>query len=150
MILGAVLDRYQNYKRMVQILCVASLITSFLHYGTLPSGNGLLEISAMFIIGLTVIPIASVGFTFAVELAFPVPESLTNGIMITFCSLYGTAAGFLCSMLAEHSTYYPMIFWSGSALLALLISFFIEQDLRRLKLEDVKTSEYIEEEDVRK
>jgi hypothetical protein len=40
--------------------------------------------------------------------------------------------------------------WVISAILALLVSFCVKEDLRRLQLDDVKNSEYIEEEEVRR
>ena len=121
-----------------------------MHFGTLPSNNVVLENTSMLLIGISLIPITSVSFAFSCELAFPVPEALTNGMMITISLMWGTGTGILCTSLAERSPYYAMIFWSTSAILAFVISFFVEQDLRRLQLDDVKNSEYIEEEDVRR
>jgi hypothetical protein len=43
-----------------------------------------------------------------------------------------------------------MLFWVGCALVALIISFFVKEDLRRLQLDEVKNSEYIEEDEVRR
>ena len=39
-----------------------------------------------------------------------------------------------------------MLWWVGCALLALLSAVFVKEDLRRLQLDEVKNSEYIEEE----
>jgi sugar phosphate permease len=148
--LGSLLDKYQNYRKMITLISLLSLITTLLHFGTLSLHNPMLEATAMLLIGISVIPISSVAFTFSVELAFPVPEALTNGMMITVSLIWGTAMGFLCSSLAEKAPIYALTFWSASALCALGISFFIKEDLRRLQLDDVKNSEYIEEEEVRR
>jgi hypothetical protein len=43
-----------------------------------------------------------------------------------------------------------MVWWSGCAVIAFIAAIFVEEDLRRLKLDEVKNSEYIEEEDVRR
>jgi|LauGreDrversion4_2_1035121.scaffolds.fasta_scaffold177290_3 hypothetical protein len=43
-----------------------------------------------------------------------------------------------------------MLWWVGCAVLAFISSIFVKEDLRRLKLDDVKNSEYIEEEEVRR
>ncbi len=53
----------------------------------------------MFIIGATVVPITPVAFAFTVELTFPVPEAVTNGILITCGQLWVTGVGLLCSAL---------------------------------------------------
>lgn len=123
--LGTLLDKYQNYRRLIQIISGLSVVTTALHFGTLPLNNPILESTAMLLIGISVIPISSVAFTFSVELAFPVPEALTNGMMITVSLVWGTATGFLCSSLSESSPQYALAFWTGSALLSLFISFFV-------------------------
>ena len=104
----------------------------------------------MFIIGATVVPITPVAFAFTVELTFPVPEALTNGIMITCGLLWGTAEGLLCSALQQSSPKYPLVFWVASTTVALGLTFFVEEDLRRLQLDDVKNSEYIQDDEVRR
>jgi hypothetical protein len=127
----------------VQFICGLSILTNLIHLLSLPFKNAYLEALTMFIIGATVVPITPVAFAFTVELTFPVPEALTNGIMITCGLLWGTAEGLLCSFMQETSPIYPIAFWSISALLAFILSFFVEEDLRRLQLDDVKNSEYI-------
>jgi hypothetical protein len=97
----------------------------------------------MFIIGATVVPITSVAFAFTVELTFPVPEALTNGILMTCGLLWGTGEGLLISSVQEKSPKYPLLIWFGSTIFALALSFFVQEDLRRLQLDDVKNSEYI-------
>ena len=43
-----------------------------------------------------------------------------------------------------------MLWWVGCAVIAFIAAIFVEEDLRRLQLEEVKNSEYIEEDDVRR
>ncbi len=104
----------------------------------------------MFLIGATVVPITPVAFAFTVELTFPVPEALTNGLMVTFGLLWGTGEGLLQSTLQEKSQLYPIAIWFVSPVIALILTFFVEEDLRRLQLDDVKNSEYIQDDEVRK
>lgn len=42
-ILGSILDKYQNYKRLVQVICILSLLTCGIHIATLPLKNAYLE-----------------------------------------------------------------------------------------------------------
>lgn len=135
---------------MIKIICFGSMIISCMHLFTLNSGIGFLEAFTMLLMGITVIPILSATYTFACELTFPVPEGQTVGMIITFGNLLGTGVGILASYLLEFDTRYPMIFFIALCLLALIISFFIEEDLRRLNMDDVKNSEYIEESELRK
>jgi MFS family permease len=148
--LGSILDKYQNYKKLVIFISGLSIVTTLIHFLTLPSGNYIYEGVGMLLNGIAVIPMSSVGQTFAVELAFPVPEALTNGMMMTFSMVFSTAIGTVCSIIASYSAYYALGLWTVIAALALITSIFIDQDLRRLYLDDVKNSEYIEENELRK
>lgn len=125
-------------------------MTNGIHFLSLPFKNSTVELITMLFIGATVVPITPVAFAFTVELTFPVPEALTNGLMITCGLLWGTAEGLLQSSLQDHSRLYPLAIWCASAVIALILSFFVEEDLRRLQLDDVKNSEYIQDDEVRR
>jgi hypothetical protein len=43
-----------------------------------------------------------------------------------------------------------MLWWVGCAIIGFIFAFFVEEDLRRLQLDEVKNSEYIEEDEVRR
>jgi hypothetical protein len=43
-----------------------------------------------------------------------------------------------------------MLWWVGCAIIGLIFSIFVQEDLRRLQMDEVKNSEYIEEEEVRR
>jgi sugar phosphate permease len=96
-VLGTMLDKYQCYKKIVQFICFLSILTNGVHFLSLPFKNPAIELMTMFFIGATVVPITPVAFAFTVELTFPVPEALTNGIMITCGLLWGTGEGLLQS-----------------------------------------------------
>jgi hypothetical protein len=150
-ILGGLLDKYQCYKKAVQVLCLFSILTNGAHFLSLPLVNyPVVESITMFAIGCFVVPISPVAFAFTVELTFPVPEALTNGMMVTFGLLWGTGEGLLQSTLQTSSPYYPLAIWVGTSAIAFVISFFVEEDLRRLQLDDVKNSEYIQDDEVRR
>jgi hypothetical protein len=91
------LDKYQCYKKAVQFICLFSILSNGIHFFSLPFKNATVELITMFLIGATVVPISPVAFAFTVELTFPVPEALTNGIMITCGLLWGTAEGLVQS-----------------------------------------------------
>jgi hypothetical protein len=65
-------------------LCCASVITLSLSLYGLPSGNVAAASGVMTLTGATLIPIVTVCFSFAAELSYPVPESYSIGIMISF------------------------------------------------------------------
>lgn len=80
--LGILLDKYQSYRKLVIAICILSLATTFIHIFALPSKSIFVESITMTIIGASLLPISSISYAFAVELTFPVPEVITNGMLI--------------------------------------------------------------------
>lgn len=148
--LGTVLDKYQCYRKMIIFISIMCIITLSLHLIAMPSGNAFIECVTMMLIGSFVLPITSLSYSFAVELAFPVPETMTNGMMISVSLVWGTAMGFVSQILADVNPLFTLGLWSLSAVVSLILAIFIEEDLRRLQLDDVKHSEYIEDDEFRK
>ncbi|CDW89422.1 major facilitator superfamily protein [Stylonychia lemnae] len=148
--LGVILDKYQAYRKLVMIVCVVSVISCGIHLVALPTGNVLFESFAMMLVGAAVLPITNISYSFAVELTFPVPEVITNGMMISISLVWGVSLGILCQALADIDPRYTLAFWTLSSIIALILSCFLKQELRRLDLDDVKNSEYIEDDEFRR
>jgi hypothetical protein len=68
---------------------VSSIFTLGLSAVGLPTGKTAIEGSIMMLTGATLIPIVTVCFSFAAELSYPVPESYSIGIMISFAQIFG-------------------------------------------------------------
>ena len=94
-LLGGILDKYQCYKKTVQFICLLTILTNSVHFFTLPSKIFPLELILMMLIGIFAVPITPVAFAFTVELTFPVPEALSNGMMLTLGLLWSTGEGVL-------------------------------------------------------
>ena len=82
--IGSLLDKHQCYRKALIFLCCSSVITLSLSFYGLPSGDVLAASGIMMLAGATLIPIVTVCFSFAAELSYPVPESYSIGIMISF------------------------------------------------------------------
>ncbi len=118
-------------------------------YG-LPAGNVAVASGIMMLTGATLIPVVTVCFSFAAELSYPVPESYSIGIMISFAQIFGFLMGLVLSTIASYNPLYGIAIWVGCALIASFFSFFVKQDLKRLENDDVKNSMYIEEAAIKK
>ena len=80
----------------------------------------------MFLIGVGIIPIMSIGYSFSVELAYPLPEAIVNGTMISIALMWGTAQGFLDLPIADTDPRYAMYIWSATSLIGAVIAYFIK------------------------
>lgn len=58
--------------------------------------------------------------------------------------------GLALSTIASYGPRYGIAVWVGCALIASFFSFFVKQDLKRLDIDDVKNSMYIEENVIKK
>lgn len=92
----------------------------------MPTGNVLFESVAMMLVGASVLPITSISYSFAVELTFPVPETMSNGMMISISLIWGVSMGIVCQALADIDPLYTLGFWALSSLAALILSLFIK------------------------
>lgn len=89
-IFGIILDKTARYKLVLHVLCFGSIITLAFTFYTLPSKSVALFATNLGFVGLTVVPIIPVSYAFAVELTYPAPEVMSNGMMVLLSSVFGT------------------------------------------------------------
>jgi len=73
--MGKVLDKTLQYKKVLLLVTGTAIIATTIHCFAMPSGSALFEIFTMLLVGPALLPISSVCFSFAGELAYPVPEA---------------------------------------------------------------------------
>jgi len=82
--------------------------------------------------GFFSIPMTPIAFAYSVELTYPVPEAMSNGMMIFPSKIYGAVLGLIAGILASYSPLYSVGLFIANCLICLVCSFFIDEDLRRL------------------
>lgn len=60
-----------------------------------PSGNNIIASVQFMLLGISVIPIMGVAYSFSIEITYPLPEVLVNGMMTSSALIWGTAQGFI-------------------------------------------------------
>jgi len=131
---GILLDKFRKYKLSVVIIAVMSFVLISTTYYSLPSGKTVLFALNIASYGLFAVPFVPLSFAFSVELTYPQPEAVSNGMMIMTAKFYGTAitvGGGI--MAAKLGPLYAITLFSVNNLIALVISFFIKEELRRLR-----------------
>lgn len=88
-VLGILLDKTQKYKLMINCVTCCAVLFIACSFFTLPSGNVPLFAVNLAFIGFSVIPIIPISYGFAVELTFPTPEAMSNGMMILPSQIFG-------------------------------------------------------------
>ncbi|CDW86047.1 UNKNOWN [Stylonychia lemnae] len=90
-VFGILLDKYGKYKLTTNIISLVVSVAVALAFWTLPSQNIPLLTANIAVIGFFLTPMLSISYTFAVELTFPVPESISTGMMVMVAETYGSA-----------------------------------------------------------
>lgn len=88
-VFGVILDKTARYKRVLVFLCFSSIITISLSMVALPMKSVALLSGSLALVGISVIPIIPVSYGFSVELAYPLAESLSNGMMVLVSQIFG-------------------------------------------------------------
>jgi predicted MFS family arabinose efflux permease len=146
-VLGMVLDRTQKFKLMINCVTVSSVIFISASFFTLPYGSVLLFSLNLAFIGFSVIPIIPISYAFAVELTFPCPEAMSNGMMILPSQIFGASLGVIAGMLCEagptpkDGPLYAVALFLASCLISVMCSFFIKEELRRLRPKRMQTED---------
>merc|ERR1719329_2028571 len=133
-VFSVLLDKYQCYNKMLRIINLGSLIAGGLALYFLPLGNVYLFCLNMALIGLFLLPIISVGYSFCAELAYPTSDSLSSGIMVLLSQIFGTIVSYAATILIEkfNSPLGALAMFCTQFTLSLLLSFVLKEDLRRL------------------
>lgn len=124
---------------MINATAISSCCCICLTYWTLPSGNVALFAINLALIGFSVIPIIPISYSFAVELTFPTPEAMSNGMMILPSQIYGASlgvvAGIICDLPEDKKMgpMYATTLFLASCIIGAIASLFIKEELRRLK-----------------
>lgn len=96
-----------------------------------------------------------VSYQFLAEVSYPVSEVQAISLMNMVNKLISLAFVKLTSRLTmvtpDHIRYmHAFILWLAMPLIGLIPAFLVEEDLRRLNLQEVKVSKYVEEQDLRR
>lgn len=133
-IISVLLDRHHKFKLSligIAILATVSLIAA--QYALPSKSVTAFSINTVFI-GLSSIPAAPIGNALAVEITYPVPESMSNGMMNIPNIMYGFAMGILSGYLCEvKSPPWVLALFSINCLIGLGATLLIKEDLRRLR-----------------
>lgn len=142
LITGVILDRFKTYKLSAIIASVAATIFMACEFLTLPSENaGIFGVNQA-ILGFFCIPMSPISFAFCVELTYPTPEAVSVGMILLPAKIYGAILSVVGSLLAKKlSPLYAIGLFTINNLIAAVGSFFIIEELRRLRPKPVGSSD---------
>jgi FLVCR family feline leukemia virus subgroup C receptor-related protein len=128
------LDKTHMYGVALKVVCSGCLFSGIFTYWSLPNGNITYLAINMGIMGFFLIAVMPIGYSYAIELSFPVSEVMSNGLMQMISQICSTVCSLVGSKVAENGepTNCVLIF-IGLFLTGFLLSFLVKEDLRRLR-----------------
>jgi MFS transporter, FLVCR family, feline leukemia virus subgroup C receptor-related protein len=100
-ILSSRLDLTNKYNQTIRLVCFTSTLLTLLIFFTLPSQNIWLLSLNVSSIGFFLLPIIPIGYSYAIELTYPVSESMSNGVLMMFSQIVGSVVTFTASILSD-------------------------------------------------
>jgi MFS family permease len=136
-ILSIYLDKSPRYKFMIVSIALLAILSTALSIFSLPSGNAALFGSNVAVMGFATIPMTPIAFGFAVELTYPTPEAMSNGMMILPNKLYGALMGILSSYLCNKvDPRYAIALFTINSCICAVSGIFLKEELRRLRFKE--------------
>jgi len=132
-IAGLLLDKFQKFKMTLIVTILVAIFANILIFYTLPSGKVWLFALNIALNGIGIVPVSPISYAFAVELTFPTPEHVSNGLIILPSKIYTGLLGLLVGYLSEyHDPRYAIFAFLLNAVISLVGTIFIKEDLKRL------------------
>jgi MFS family permease len=136
-ILSVYLDKSPRYKFVMISISFLAVVSTGLSIFSLPSGKAGLFGFNVAVMGFATIPMTPIAFAFAVELTYPAPEAMSNGMMILPNKVYGALMGILSSFLCNKvDPRYAIALFFVNSCICVVSSAILRQELRRLRYKE--------------
>ena len=129
---GFLLDKYKKYLLVLRMVCFGTFFSALFVFLTLPSKNMIIFDFNIAVMGFFILPIIPVGYSFSIELTFPVSEAMSNGIIMLFSQIVGTGVTYVSTGLITNSPFSGLYLFMGLIALSCFCSLMIKEDLRRI------------------
>ena len=131
-------DKSKKYLLTYRIIVIGTLVCSLAFLITLPMGNVLALYLNNLFFGMFLVPLTPIGYSFSVEMTYPVSEAMSIGIISMMGSLMGFVLTYIATILADRShggdPIYVGYLFGGQMLFSLGLTYFMTEDLRMIKL----------------
>ena len=131
---GFLLDKYKKYLLILRIVCFGTFLSAIFIFLTLPTEKMIIFDPNIAIVGFFILPIIPVGYSFSIELTFPVSEAMSNGIIMLFSQIVGTGVTYISTILIAESPTSGLYLFISMIALSCFCSLMIKEDLRRINM----------------
>lgn len=142
-IFSAIVDRTKQFNLIQRTLCFLSLLSFLPMFVTVPSGNLWLLAMNTSVMGVFMVPVIKISYTYVVELTHPIKEPVSNGVL-QLSSMISSAIGSICvtQLIQVYGPNAALFTFLAMIIFSLVSIMFVKQDLRRLNEEKILNDEY--------
>ena len=155
-LMGVIVDRTAQYRRIHLTLMISIVITAWLSIYALWTGLAWFIVVSVTLMGICDVGIRPIAFSYGVELTFPMQPALINGIMVIAASTVAFILQTTVSLLTEERdsdvwltddeldlakrkrALFAMILFSSFFLVSTFCAYFIKEDLKRVRYSKTK------------
>ena len=140
-VFGAIVEYRKNYKTVIVVLSFFAVVIPGILLVSFDSSEVWFAAIMSFFVGFIGISGLPLGLDFAVELTYPISESVSGGLMMTSMNLFGALFSIACSALIgslpenHMGSKLSAVILTLSFVISFVILLFVENDLRRIKLQ---------------
>jgi len=131
---GILMDISKKYLFIYKMIGWLSLTCSVCIFFTMPSKNFYLLLINTTFLGYSLVPVLAIGYTISVEISYPVSEAMSNGLITMLAQIVGFVLTYIATYLAGKNPMYCIAMFTVLTSIAIIIQFFIVEDLRRVQL----------------
>lgn len=131
---GIIMDKTHKFKKACVVLSAVTTAAFAFIYVTAPTGSVFILSLNFIVVGLGIIPILPVCFAFGVELTYPVPEAMSNGMMLLPSKIYGSILGVIAGAIIPYGPYYCLFLFIVNTGVSTVAAMFIKEDLKRINM----------------
>ena len=143
---GVFLDVTKKFKSATLLICTTSLIAFGAFIAVIGLEEPVITTILCALIGASMVPILPVGFEFAIEMSYPVGEAMSAGVLMSVGQVIGIIFTLMTTALLsayenpdgsqdKMGGLISMFIMLATVLISFIFSFFLREDLRRLKLD---------------
>ena len=129
---GIFLDKTHKFKMVMISVSIAAVGLMAAVLFTLPSQNVFLFCINLALLGFFAIPLTPIALGFCVELTYPTPEAVSNGMMLLPSKVYGSLLALIAGFVANTDPRYSVLIFIGNAAVCLICSLIMKEELKRL------------------
>lgn len=135
---GVLLAKCDRYLLIYKSIGLSCLVNTLILFYTLPSRNFTYLVINTVGMGFSFVPTLACGYTLAVELTYPISDSMSTGVITWLAQIFAITFTYVATYFASIDPRWTILLFNCDLAVVVILSFMTVEDLRRLKFANEK------------